>query len=135
MAAVARPSSCPTTPSTSWTCDMEPMNLRLMRDMVLVEHDDSLEKERFSEGGIVVPAGSYTHEHEIMTWGKVLRIGPGRWNKKGTARIPMQVKPGDRVYYNRFLRKGREGQQLDELMGGGYVLLEEHKDVIAVEEA
>lgn len=107
--------------------------IRLLRDRVLVEHDDTLEKERLSEGGIIVPEGSYTHEHEIFTWGTVISTGPGRWGKSG--RIPCDVKPGDRVYYNRFLRKSKEGRQFDDKFGGGYVILEEHKDILAVEEA
>lgn len=110
-------------------------NIRPLRDIVLVQHDDTLEKERFSEGGVIVPGGSYTHESEIMTWGTVLRVGPGRFVKGSSERIPCRVKPGDKVLYNRFLRKSRQGLQVDDLMGGGFVLLEEHKDIIAVEEA
>ena len=110
-------------------------NIRPLRDMVLVKHDDTMEKERLSGGGIVVPEGSYTHESEIMTWGEVMRIGPGRFAKGKSDRIPCTVKVGDRVLYNRFLRKSRQGQQMDERMGGGFVLLEEHKDIIAVEKA
>lgn len=109
-------------------------NVRPVRDMVLVKHDDTLEKERLSEGGIVIPTGSYTHESEVMTWGTVVRIGPGRFLKSGK-KVPMEVAVGDRVLYNRFLRKSRQGQQLDERFGGGFVLLEEHKDIIAVEKA
>jgi len=110
-------------------------SIRPLRDMVLVEHDDTMEKERLSAGGVIVPGGSYTHESEIMTWGTVIRVGPGRFVKNSSERIPCKVKPGDKVLYNRFLRKSRQGLQMDELMGGGFVLLEENKDIIAVQEA
>lgn len=113
---------------------IEALSIRPVRDMVLVKHDDSMEKERLSAGGVLVPEGSYTHESEIMTWGTVIRVGPGRF-LKGEGRTPCEVKPGDKVCYNRFLRKSRQGQQMDEWIGGGFVLLEEHKDIIAVEEA
>lgn len=113
---------------------MEP-KIKLLRDLVLVKHDDTLEKERTSGGGIVIPAGSYTHEHEIMTWGTVVRTGPGGFAKNSNQHIPCEVKPGDKVYYNRFLRKSKEGRQLDEACGGGYVILEERKDIIAVNPA
>jgi chaperonin GroES len=108
-------------------------SIRPLRDGVLVCHDDSLEKERKSLGGIVVPAGSYTHESEIMSWGTVVRVGPGRVSKKGKL-IPCVVKPGDKVLYNRFLRKSKQGQQLTEAFGEKFVLLEESKDIIALEE-
>jgi co-chaperonin GroES (HSP10) len=110
-------------------------SIRPAKGMVLVKHDDSMEKERLSAGGILVPEGSYTHENEIMTWGTVIRVGPGRFLKGKKERTPCEVKPGDKVYYNRFLRKSRQGQQMGERLGGGFVLLEEHKDIIAVEEA
>ena len=109
--------------------------IRLMRDLVLVKHDDTLEKERMSEAGVIIPEGSYTHESEIMTWGTVLDVGPGRFVEGSSDRIPCQVRPGDKVYYNRFLRKSKEGRQLDESFGGGYVILEERKDIIAVDPA
>lgn len=110
-------------------------SIRPVRDLVLVEHDDTMEKERESKGGIIVPAGSYTHESEIMAWGTVVKVGPGRFIKGSSERIPMRVKPGDKVLYNRFLRRSRQGEQLDDRFGGGFVLLEEHKDIIAVQEA
>lgn len=113
----------------------EAPKIRLLRDWVLVKHDDTMEKERKSEGGIIVPAGSYTHENEIMTTGVVICTGPGRWVKGKSERIPCEVKPGDTVFYNRFLRKSKEGRQLDERFGGGYVILEEHKDIVAVDPA
>jgi len=112
----------------------ETPKIRLMKDWVLVRHDDSLEKERLSAGGIVVPGGSYTHESEIMAWGEVVAVGPGRWNSKGTARLPMQTKPGDKVCYNRFNKRTNTGEALSEIIGDEYALLQETKDIVAVQE-
>ena len=74
---------------------MEP-KIKLMRDLVLVKHDDTLEKERTSGGGVIIPGGSYTHESEIMTWGTVINTGPGRFVEGSSDRIPCQVKAGDK---------------------------------------
>lgn len=109
-------------------------NIRMMHDWVLVRHDDTLEKERMSEGGILVPGGSYTAEHELMTWGDVVAVGPGRWNRKGTARIPMETKPGDRVCYQRFTKQTQTGLGLAEIIGDEFAIVQEVKDIVAVEE-
>ena len=108
--------------------------IRLMRDLVMARHDDSLEKERLSSGGIVVPAGSYTAEHEIMTWGVVVATGPGRVTKKGH-RIPLEVKIGDKVLYNRFNRMTKTGEAIEEVIGEQFVILQEEKDIICFEPA
>lgn len=108
--------------------------IKLMKDWVLVRHDDSLEKERLSGGGIVVPGGSYTHESEIMCWGEVIAVGPGRWAPRKDVRLPMQTKPGDKVMYNRFNKRTNTGEALSEIIGDEYALLQETKDIVLVEE-
>ena len=35
-----------------------------------------------------------------MESGVVLRVGDGKWNVEGTARIPMTVKVGQKVWFN-----------------------------------
>ena len=109
-------------------------NIRLMRDLILVEHDDSEEKERLSKGGVVLPGGSYVDEGDIMTWGIVVGVGPGRMTSKGVL-VPLEVKVGDKVCYNRFNRKTQTGEQLEQIIGEKYVILEERKDIVAVDPA
>lgn len=108
-------------------------NIRLMRDFVLAEHDDSEEKER-ARNGVILPGGSYVDESDIMTWGTVVAVGPGRVTSKGV-RIPLEVKVGDKVCYNRFNRRTQSGEQLEEIIGEKYVILEERKDIVAVDPA
>jgi len=109
-------------------------NIRLMKDWVLVRHDDEMEKERLSEGGIVVPGGSYTAESELMCWGEVVAVGPGRWAPGKNFRLPMQTKPGDKVCYQRFNKYTRTGEALSEVIGDEFALIQETKDIVAVEE-
>jgi len=111
----------------------DPPNIKLLGDWVLVRHDDALENERLSDGGIVVPGGSYTAESEIMTWGEVISVGPGRWSPKGV-QLPMQTKVGDRVCYNRFNKRTKTGEALASVIGDEFALLQEHKDIVAVED-
>jgi chaperonin GroES len=112
----------------------EALNFRPLGDRVLVRHDDSGEKERSTGGGIVIPEGTYVDESEIMTWGTVVAVGPGRWSKTRNIRIPTEVQVGDRVLYNRFLKRTNSGEAFAEKIGDDYVLLNEDKDIVAVEE-
>lgn len=107
--------------------------IKLMSDWVLVLHDDQMEQERKTGAGVIVPQGSYTDPSEIMCWGEVVRTGPGRWNKKGTSRLKLDCKPGDRVLYNRFNKRTKTGEAIAEVIGSEWALLQEHKDIVALE--
>lgn len=45
--------------------------------------------------GLVMPEDS----QQPICRGKVVNVGPGKWNKAGTTRIPLDVKRGDIVHY------------------------------------
>lgn len=68
---------------------MKPLN-----DFVLVEPlkaDDKI-------GSILLPDSA----KKKPAAGKVIAVGPGKWNDKVTARIPIAVREGDIVYYPQF---------------------------------
>jgi len=68
--------------------------MRPLNDGVIVRR----EKEKESTlGGIIIPE-NVKDKSEVAV---VLCVGPGRLTKEAV-RIPMSVKPGDRVAYNKF---------------------------------
>ena len=70
------------------------MNLKPLGDRVVIEQDESIDR---TQGGIILPDNA----KEKPTMGKVLAVGPGKLSDKGNI-IPMTVKTGDKVYYERY---------------------------------
>lgn len=70
------------------------MKLRPLHDRVIVKR---LEEERKSAGGIVIPD---TATEKPMR-GKVLGVGPGKINDKGTTNA-MSVRKGDVVLFGKY---------------------------------
>ena len=72
---------------------MAEVNFKPLGDRVLVK---PIERETM-KGGIIIPD---TAKEKPME-GEVLAVGAGKLDDKG-ARIPMDVKPGDRVLYGKY---------------------------------
>ncbi len=68
--------------------------IRPLHDKVLVERLSSLEK---TAGGIVLPDTA----KEKPTEGRIVAVGVGKTSDKGD-RVPLSVKPGDRVLFGSF---------------------------------
>ncbi len=71
------------------------MNIQPLSDHILIE---PIKQEEKTKTGILLPE---TAEKERPEQGKVLGVGPGRHTKDGS-RIPMEVKPGDRVLFTKY---------------------------------
>jgi chaperonin GroES len=66
-----------------------------INDQVLVRQDPP--KEKLGSGLLYASQGN-----EVWTpFATVLRVGPGKWNRDGSARVELDVKPGDRVLFKR----------------------------------
>ena len=91
--------------------------IKPLHDKVLVERIESQEK---TAGGIVLPDSA----KEKPTEGRVVAVGSGKVSDKGD-RIPLGVKPGDRVLFGSFA-----GTAVKE-MGKEFLILEEH-DLLGV---
>lgn len=79
------------------------MHVRPLLDWMVVKLEP-LPNE--TPGGIfLVPSAA-----ERVRMGTVLRVGPGRW--EGAVRVPVGVKPGDRVAFFRENLEHQQGQQL-----------------------
>ncbi|CAB4344031.1 MAG: co-chaperone GroES [Actinobacteria bacterium] len=71
------------------------VNIKPLEDRVLVQ---SLEAEQTTASGLVIPDTAKEKPQE----GKVLAVGPGRFDEDGEKRIPLDVKVGDVVIYSKY---------------------------------
>ncbi len=93
------------------------MNLKPLGDRIVVKVVEEVER---TKGGIVLPDTAKEKPQEA----EVVAVGPGGRNDKGE-RIPMELKPGDRVIFAKY--SGAEFKQDDE----EYLILRE-SDVLAI---
>ena len=77
--------------------------IRPLHDKVLVERLSSLEK---TAGGIVLPDTA----KEKPTEGRIVAVGAGKTSDKGD-RVPLSVKPGDRVLFGTLRRHHDQGRR------------------------
>lgn len=70
------------------------MKIKPLHDRILVK---SLEEEEKTKGGIIIPDSAKEKPME----GEVIAVGAGKVADDGK-RIPMDVKAGDRVLYNKY---------------------------------
>ncbi len=81
-------------------------------------------EEKTTKSGIVIPD---TAEKEKPIKGKVLAIGPGKFNDKGE-RVPMSVKVGDMVLFKKY---GPDEIEMD----GKKYLVGDEDDILAIIES
>jgi chaperonin GroES len=70
------------------------INVKPLHDRVLVRR---LEEKETAKGGIIIPDTAKEKPQE----GEVIAVGDGNLNEKG-ARIPLDVKPGDRILFGKY---------------------------------
>ncbi len=71
------------------------LNIQPLGDRVVVKPE---KEEKVTASGIIL---ADTGGKEKPEKGKVVAVGPGRYNEDGDARIPMDVKVGDNVYFKK----------------------------------
>ncbi len=96
------------------------VNIKPLEDRVLVQ---SLEAEQMTASGLVIPDTAKEKPQE----GKVIAVGPGRFDEDGEKRIPLDVKVGDVVIYSKY--GGTEVKY-----GGTEYLLLGARDILAIVE-
>jgi chaperonin GroES len=94
------------------------LNLRPLADRVIVE---PLDKEEVTPGGILLPETAKEKPQE----GRVVSVGPGRWDEDGKKRVEMEVSQGDTVIFAKY-----SGTEI-KLSEKKYLILSE-KDILAV---
>ena len=95
-------------------------SFRPLHDRVLVRR---VKEEEKSKGGIIIPDTAKEKPQE----GKVLAVGPGRFDDEGEKRIPLDISVGDVVVYSKY---GGTEVKYD---GSEYLILSA-RDVLAVVE-
>lgn len=72
------------------------LGIQPLGDRVVVKPDTKGEERTVS--GLIIPD---TVGKEKPAKGTVVAVGPGRWNEDGDARIPVEVKAGDKVMFKK----------------------------------
>jgi len=70
-------------------------SLKPLEDRIVVKPSD---EEETTASGIVIPDTAKERPQE----GKVVAVGPGRFDEDGKNRVPMDVKEGDTVIYSKY---------------------------------
>jgi len=96
------------------------VNLKPLADRIIVE---PIEKEETTASGIYLPETAKEKPQE----GRVLAVGPGRWDDAGQKRIPLEVKAEDRVIFAKYA--GTEVELDDQK-----VLILRESDILAIVE-
>jgi chaperonin GroES len=80
---------------------MSDTNVRItpLNDRVVVRPLTEQEMGTTSPSGIIIPD---TVSKEKPEQGIVIAIGKGKWNEDGDARIPLEVKIGDKVVFSKY---------------------------------
>ena len=96
------------------------VSIKPLEDRILVQ---TLEAEQTTASGLVIPDPAKEKPQE----GKVLAVGPGRFDEDGDKRIPLDIKVNDVVIYSKY---GGTEVKYD---GQEYLLLSA-RDVLAIVE-
>ena len=94
------------------------VSIKPLEDRILVK---SLEAETTTASGLVIPDTAKEKPQE----GKVLAVGPGRFDEDGEKRIPLDIAEGDVVIYSKY------GGTEVKYNGEEYLLLSA-RDVLAI---
>ena len=94
------------------------VTIKPLEDRILVQ---TLEAEQTTASGLVIPDTAKEKPQE----GKVLAVGPGRFDEDGEKRIPLDIKVGDVVIYSKY------GGTEVKYNGEEYLLLNA-RDILAV---
>jgi chaperonin GroES len=94
------------------------VQIKPLEDRILVEVIDA---ETKTASGLVIPDTAKEKPQE----GKVIAVGPGRFDEDGEKRVPMDIKTGDTVIFSKY---GGTEVSYD---GKDYLLLSA-RDVLAV---
>ena len=71
------------------------VSIKPLEDRILVQ---TLEAEQTTASGLVIPDTAKEKPQE----GKVLAVGPGRFDEDGDKRIPLDIKVNDVVIYSKY---------------------------------
>ncbi|MGH3320066.1 MAG: co-chaperone GroES [Streptosporangiaceae bacterium] len=71
------------------------VTIKPLEDRIVVQPSEA---EETTASGLVIPDTAKEKPQE----GKVIAVGPGRWDDEGERRIPLDVNEGDTVLYSKY---------------------------------
>jgi len=71
------------------------VTIKPLEDRIVVQANEA---ETTTASGLVIPDTAKEKPQE----GKVVAVGPGRWDEDGSKRIPLDVSKGDTVIYSKY---------------------------------
>jgi co-chaperonin GroES (HSP10) len=90
--------------------------------------------DKFSAAPSLVKPEAVKADH-VFRLGRVVRKGPGMWNKKNTSRIPIQVEIGARVMFVKFVATNtKTAESIQHTLGKDFALLREGDLLMEVDE-
>lgn len=98
------------------------MKIKPLNDRVLIEPISAEEIKKIGKINLVMPQ---TVDKERPEQGKVVAVGPGKFDEDGERRIPLGVKKGDTVLFTKY------GPNQIKIDGKEYLIAEE-KDILAI---
>jgi chaperonin GroES len=98
--------------------NMADQNLRPLADRVIVE---PLDRDETTASGLLLPETAKEKPQE----GKILAVGPGRWDEDGKKRLPLEVAIDDKVIFAKY-----SGTEIK--LGDKKLLILSEKDILAV---
>lgn len=97
---------------------MADQNLRPLADRVIVE---PIDRDETTASDLLLPETAKEKPQE----GKILAVGPGRWDDEGKKRLAMEVAVNDKVIFAKY-----SGTEIK--IGDKKVLILSEKDILAV---
>jgi len=98
------------------------MKIKPLADRVLIEPISAEEVKKIGKISIVMPQ---TMDKERPEQGKVVAVGPGKFDEDGEKRIPPSVKKGDVVFFTKY------GPNEIKIDGKEYLIAKE-EDILAI---
>lgn len=98
------------------------MKIKPLNDRVLIEPISAEEVKKFGKVSIVLPQ---TADKERPEQGRVVAVGPGKFDEDGEKRIPLGVKKGDTVLFTKY------GPSEIKIDGKEYLIARE-EDILAI---
>ena len=96
----------------------------------VIPHGDKLlvhlepEQESFSAAPSLLRPDAVKQDH-VFRIGRVIRVGPGEWNKKRTARKPIGIEVGVRVLFVKFVATHTQtAKSIQAILGEDFALID-----------
>ena len=91
-------------------------------DKILVHLEP--EQDSFSEAPSLLRPDAVKQDH-VFRIGRVVRVGPGEWNKRRTARKPIDIEPGVRVLFVKFVATHTQtAKSIQAVLGEDFALID-----------